>query len=388
MKKRLIPYGKQWITAEDIQAVADVLASDWITQGPTINEFEEAVARYCGARFAVAVSSGTAALHLAALAAEFGPGDEVITSPITFVASANCALYTGALPVFADIDEQTFCMDPVEVTYRITSKTKGIIPVHFAGHPCDMPALWEEASKKGITVIEDASHAIGASCESEGGRIMVGSCAHSHMAVFSFHPVKHITTGEGGMVTTNDEALYRKLITLRTHGITRDPELLTRDEGPWYYEMQSLGYNYRITDFACALGIKQLEKLDNFVQRRREIVQSYNEAFQSEEELILPLEKMGNRSSWHLYVVQLRTLDRLKVFNELRELGLGVNVHYIPVHLQPYFRDKFGYGEGDFPRAELYYSRVLTLPLYPGMSPDDVQYVIESVKRVLGHEGS
>jgi perosamine synthetase len=383
-----LPYGRHWITDEDIRAVTDVLSTDWITQGPKIAEFERAVAEFCGARFAVAVSSGTAALHLAALAAQFGPGDEVITTPITFVASANCALYTGAKPVFADIEIDSLNIDPVQVKKRLTAHTKGIIAVHFTGQPCDMPAIWNIAKDKGICVIEDASHAIGASYDDGGRSVMVGSCAHSHMTVFSYHPVKHITTGEGGMITTNDEALYNMLLMLRAHGITRDPELLTRNDGPWYYEMQNLGYNYRITDFACALGLKQLEKLEGFIERRREIARAYDDAFRKEEELVIPFEKNGFRSSWHLYVVQVKNLDRLKVFQNLRESGLGVNVHYIPVHFQPYYRDRFGYGAGDYPKAERYYSRAVTLPLYPGMSPKDVSYVISTVQQFLEHEKS
>jgi perosamine synthetase len=254
LDKRFIPYGRQSISEDDIAAVVEVLRSDWLTQGPVVERFERAVAEYCGARYAVAVANGTAALHLAALAAGFGPGDEVITSPITFVASANCIAYTGAKPAFADIDPRTYCIDPEQIRSRLTPATRGLIPVHFAGQPCDMAAIAEVARERGMVVIEDAAHAIGASYQVDGVTSKVGCCAHSDMTIFSFHPVKHITTGEGGMITTNNEDLYKKLLLLRTHGITRDPQLLSRSDGPWYYEQQVLGYNYRITDIQPQSG--------------------------------------------------------------------------------------------------------------------------------------
>lgn len=379
MTKRFLPYGRQSIDQDDIQAVLEVLQSDWLTQGPKVQEFEQAVADYCGVRFAVAVANGTAALHLAALAAGFGPGDEVITSPITFAASANCILYAGAKPIFADIDPVTYCLDIDEVRKKISSRTKGLIPVHFAGQPCDMAALYQIAGNRGLTVIEDAAHALGASYQVDGRTCKVGSCAHSDMTIFSFHPVKHITTGEGGIITTNSEELYQKLLLLRTHGITKDPARLSRDEGPWYYEMQQLGFNYRLSDIHGALGVSQFRKLDAFVQKRREIAASYQEAFGQEEELILPSERAAVRSSFHLYVLQFKTLDRSKAFARLWEKGLGVNVHYIPVHLQPYYVDRLGFKRGDFPKAEVYYDCAVTIPLFPAMSDDDVQYVIEVV---------
>ncbi|MNS11476.1 UDP-4-amino-4-deoxy-L-arabinose--oxoglutarate aminotransferase [compost metagenome] len=382
--RSFIPYGTQWIADDDVAAVVEALRSPWMTQGPLIEAFEQAIARFCGARYAVAVANGTAALHLAALAAGFGPGDEVITSPITFVASANCILYAGARPVFADIDPMTYCLDPRAVETQLSPATKGLIPVHFAGQPCDMPALHRLAKARGLTVIEDAAHAIGARYVYEGQSHQVGSCAHSDMTVFSFHPVKHITTGEGGVVTTNDPDLYQKLLRLRSHGITRDPALMDAPEGPWYYEMQDLGFNYRITDFQCALGLKQLERLDAFLERRLQIVASYDSAFREEEELIVPHVASGRVSAYHLYVIQLRSLSRLGVFNRLREKHLGVNVHYIPVHMQPYYRRTFGFDNGDFPVAEAYYDRTITLPLYPKMSDNDVAYVIEVVRETLG----
>ncbi|MHB1349613.1 MAG: UDP-4-amino-4,6-dideoxy-N-acetyl-beta-L-altrosamine transaminase [Desulfobulbaceae bacterium] len=379
MTKRFIPYGRQSISEEDIQAVVDVLRSDWLTQGPVVERFERTIADYCGARYAVAVANGTAALHLAALAAGFGPGDEVITTPITFVASANCIAYTGARPVFADIDPQSYCIDPEQIRRRLTSATRGVIPVHFAGQPCDMAAISTLASENGVIVIEDAAHAIGASYEINGHTYKVGSCSHSDMTIFSFHPVKHITTGEGGMITTNDTDLYEKLCLLRSHGITRDSRHLYQNDGPWYYEQHALGLNYRITDFQCALGLSQFGRLDKFVSRRREIASAYNDAFSACKELIAPQQQKGGNSSWHLYMLGFRTLDRKRVFEMLRAKGLGVNVHYIPVHLQPYYREKYGYALGGYPCAEEYYRRVVTLPLYPAMSDKDVHYVIGAV---------
>lgn len=379
MTDRFIPYGRQSISEEDIQSVVDVLRSDWLTQGPAVTHFERAIADYCGARYAVAVSNGTAALHLAALAADFGPGDEVITSPNTFVASANCIAYVGATPVFADIDPATYCIDPVQIRKRLNTKTKGIIPVHFSGQPCDMAATQSLAHEHELTVIEDAAHAIGASYEVDGQHYNVGSCAHSDMTIFSFHPVKHITTGEGGAITTNSTELYEKLCLLRTHGITKDPARLTRNDGPWYYEQQALGFNYRITDLQCALGASQLQRLDAFVERRRNIVDVYNQAFSASKELIIPAQRTSANSSWHLYMLGFHSLERSTVFDALRAKGLGVNVHYIPVHLQPYYRDRYGCADGDYPCAEGYYRRSLTLPLFPAMTDDDVRYVIESV---------
>jgi UDP-4-amino-4,6-dideoxy-N-acetyl-beta-L-altrosamine transaminase len=375
----LIPYSRQRLDEEDILAVVEALKSDWITQGPRIAEFEKKVADSCGARHAVAVSSGTAALHLACLAADIGPGDEVITSPITFVASANCALYVGARPVFADIRPDTYCIDPEEIKKKITGKTKAIIPVDFAGHPCEMDEINEIAGENGLIVIEDAAHSLGA--EYKGGK--VGALAD--MTIFSFHPVKHITTGEGGMIVTGNREFHEKLALLRTHGITRDVEkLLDKKHAahPWHYEMQDLGFNYRITDFQSALGISQMGKLDRFVKRRREIADIYNKAFAGIDEIITPAELPHCKSSYHLYPVQLRTKDRDRVFGRLREGGIGVNVHYIPVPLQPYYRKTFTYDEGDFPNAESYFGRCISLPCHQGMTDEEVEYVIDKVKRV------
>lgn len=380
MLNKFIPYGRQAIDQADIEYVINVLQSDWLTQGPSVSKFEDAVAKYCGARYAVAVSNGTAALHLAALAAGFGAGDEVITSPITFVASANCILYAGAQPVFADIDPDNYCIDPIQIESRLSEFSKGVIPVHFAGHPCDMGAISKIARENQLIVIEDAAHAIGASYTIDGKRYRVGSCSHSDMSIFSFHPVKHITTGEGGVVTTNCKDLYEKLLMLRSHGITRDPRLLKRNEGPWYYEMQTFGFNYRITDLQCALGISQLRKLDRFVQRRRDIVKQYNSNFSNDPRFIVPHENQNVFSSYHLYVLRFRSPLRLEIFDYLRQQGVGVNVHYIPVHFHPYYEKNFGDHRGEYPVAEAYYENVVTIPLFPGMTNSDVDYVISKVR--------
>jgi perosamine synthetase len=376
----MIPYSRHYIDEDDIEAVVEVLRSDWITQGPKIAEFEKGVADYCGAKFAVAVSSGTAALHLACMAAGISSGDEVITSPITFVASANCALYVGAKPVFADILPDTYCIDPAAVRGKISARTRAIITVDFAGHPCDMEQIDEIAKDNNIVVIEDAAHSLGA--EYKGRK--VGSLAD--MTTFSFHPVKHITTGEGGMIVTNDQTYYERLMLLRTHGITRDAEkFVYRDNVlmPWYYEMQDLGFNYRITDFQCALGISQMNKLNGFVQRRRQIAAAYDQAFREIDEIITPSELTGYKSAHHLYPVQFRALNRNRVFAALREKRIGANVHYIPVHLQPYYRNTFGYRGGDFPVAEGYFSRCVSLPVHQGMTSEDIKYVIDAVLTVV-----
>ena len=375
---KMIPYGRQWITKEDISAVVKVLKSDWITQGPKIAEFERTVAKYCGARYAVAVSSGTAALHVACLAAGIKQGDEVITSPVTFVASANCVLYCGGKPVFADIEEKTANIDAFEIEKKINKKTKAIIPVDFAGHPCDLDAILKIAKKRGLLVIEDAAHSLGAKYKGK----KIGGLAD--MTILSFHPVKHITTGEGGMVLTNDKKLYSRLLLYRTHGITRDPEELEDNHGAWYYEMKVLGYNYRITDIQCALGISQLKRLDYFVKRRREIAEIYKKELSSIKAIELPAEEDSCRSSYHLYVIRVKDkTKRAGIFQQLRTKGIMANVHYIPVHLHPYYRQNFGYKKGDFPIAEDYYQRAISLPIYPKMNLNQVKRIIIAVKDAL-----
>lgn len=375
-----IPYGRQWVDENDIKEVIKVLKSDWLTQGPKIKEFEDALCKYTGAKYSVVVSSGTAALNIACLAADIKGDDEVITSPITFVASVNCILYCGGKPVFVDIQKDTVNIDPEEVKKKIDSNTKAIIPVHFAGHPCDLEEIKRIAKKHDLLIIEDAAHALGA----EYKNIKVGSCRYSDMAILSFHPVKHITTGEGGAVLTNRKDLYEKLLLFRNHGITRDKKKMVKTDGPWYYEMQELGLNYRLTDLQCALGISQLKKIDKFIERRRDIVSIYNKELSGVDEIILPIEKPYVKSSWHIYYIRLRDSSRRRlIFKKLLKHGLGVQVHYIPVHLQPYYKEKFGYKVGDYLKAEDYYTSTITLPLYPKMTDNDIQYVIEVLNKVL-----
>jgi UDP-4-amino-4,6-dideoxy-N-acetyl-beta-L-altrosamine transaminase len=399
-----IPYSTQWIDEDDINAVIEVLKSDWLTQGPTIEKFEKALAQYCGAKYAIAVSNGTAALHLACLAAGIKYGDEVITSPITFVASANCILYCGGKPLFVDIDKDTYNIDPDKIKGKITSRTKAIIPVHFAGLPCDMEIIKKIADKYNLIIIEDACHALGAEYKSQRSKIgsqkiekekndwiKVGSCHHSAMAVFSFHPVKHITTGEGGAVITNSEELYGKLLLLRNHGITKNSSKFKvqnpKATGPWYYEMQDLGFNCRITDIQCALGLSQLKKINSFVARRREIAAIYNKTFKNLKYIKIPVVSETRKSAYHLYVVQIdfKKLgkSRSSIMNALKEEGIGTQVHYIPVHLQPYYRSRLGYKEKDYPVAEKYYSKALSLPLYPKMTVKEIKRVIYSITDVL-----
>ncbi len=387
-----VPYGRHAIDDADLSSVAAALQSDRITQGPRIEQFEEALAAAVGARYSVAVSSGTAALHLAALAAGIGPGDILLTSPITFVASANCALYCGAQPDFVDVDPLRVALDPEALEAylqkpRRAGRPRAVVPVHFAGHPADIERIAAIAKARGLIVIEDACHALGATwTDSAGTTHRVGDGSHAQMAVFSFHPVKHVTTGEGGAVTTNDRALRDRLRSLRSHGIERDPKLLRQREGPWYYEMQSLGYNYRITDFQCALGSSQLAKLDEFLARRREIAARYDSAFRGHP-LLEPLAQPArSRSAYHLYVLRLRgacASRRREVFDALLEAGMGVNVHYIPVSWQPYYQDRFGFRRGEFPHAEDYYRRAVTIPLYPALSDTQVTWVIDTVSSVV-----
>ncbi|MBN1824465.1 MAG: UDP-4-amino-4,6-dideoxy-N-acetyl-beta-L-altrosamine transaminase [Endomicrobiales bacterium] len=385
MKKKFIPYGHQWIGQDDIKAVVKALKSDWLTQGPLIKAFEDAVCKYTGAKYAVAVANGTAALHVACLAAGLGRGDEGITSPITFVASANCMALCGARPVLADIDPDTLNIDPGEVEKKVTERTKVLIPVHFTGRPCDMERISLIAKKRNIKVIEDAAHALGSQYRSGGRWMKVGSCEYSDMAILSFHPVKHITTGEGGMVLTNNKEYYEQLMIYRTHGITKSQDLLRNtDEGEWYYEMQKLGLNYRITDFQCALGIEQLKKLERFVAKRRELVKLYGDLLAGSDKFTLVKEPQDTRSSYHLFVIMLKNPDiRKQVYREMRSKGIGLQVHYVPVHLHPYYTDTFGYRHGDYPNAEKYYRAALTLPLFPAMTRKDAEYVVKTLNTAV-----
>lgn len=380
----MIGYGHQYIDDSDIEAVVNVLKSDYLTQGPFVSAFEKKICEITGAKYCVSVSNATAGLHIAVAALELGEGAEGITTPNTFLASSNCMVYNNIKPVFADIDPVSYNIDPMEIEKHISAKTKLLIPVHFAGLPCDMEKINTIAKKHNLHIIEDAAHAIG-SQYADGS--YVGNCKYSDMTVFSFHPVKTITTGEGGAVTTNDEKLYQKLCMLRSHGVTKDENLLTKNPGPWYYEMQSLGFNYRMTDMQAALGYSQLLKLDFFKKRRREVVAMYNKAFADMKYLKTPTEPESVSSCFHLYATQIDFValgkTRTQVMADLREKGIGTQVHYIPVPTQPFYKKTYGYKDGDYPKAEKYYEQELSLPLYPGLSDEDVNSVIKAVKEVV-----
>jgi UDP-4-amino-4,6-dideoxy-N-acetyl-beta-L-altrosamine transaminase len=384
----LIPYGRQSISEADIEAVAEVLRSDFLTQGPVVPAFEDAVASLCGARFGIAANSATSALHLACLALGVGPGDRVWTSPITFVASANAALYCGAQVDFVDIDERSYNMSPALLEEKLKQAAdagalpKAIVPVHLAGQSCDMAAIHAAANRYGVRIIEDASHAVGGTYR---GR-PVGSCEFSDIAVFSFHPVKIVTTGEGGMAMTNDPALAELMATDRTHGITRDPAKLQHtDVGPWHYEQQRLGFNYRMTDIAAALGLSQLTRIEEFLARRREIAAAYDTAF-ANLPLSCPWQDPETLSAWHLYIVRIdrRRVRRShrEVFDALRSDGIGVNLHYIPVYRQPYYR-KLGFGQGYCPNAEAYYAEAISLPMYPALTDEEQREVVAAVTKAV-----
>ncbi|HEY4365952.1 MAG TPA: UDP-4-amino-4,6-dideoxy-N-acetyl-beta-L-altrosamine transaminase [Steroidobacteraceae bacterium] len=384
----MIPYGRQSIDAADERAVLEVLRSDFLTQGPRVPRFEQAVSEYCGVPFAVAVNSATSALHIACLALGVGPGDRVWTSPNTFVASANCARYCGASVDFVDIDPATYNMSCTALAARLEQAAaegtlpKVVIPVHFSGLPCDMVRIHELAQHYGFFVVEDASHAIGARCADS----VIGDCRYSDIAVFSFHPVKIITTAEGGLATTRSADLARQLALFRSHGITRDPGELERDAAePWYYEQHCLGLNYRLTELQAALGISQLAHLEEWVARRHALADIYDREL-SGLPLILPQRTVGSRSALHLYVVQIDTartaLPRRALYDGLRERNIGVNVHYIPVHTQPYYQ-ALGFRSGQFPNSEAYYARCVSLPMYAGLSDADQQRVIVALHQVL-----
>lgn len=382
VRKTLLPYGHQSIEAEDIQAVVDVLHSDWLTTGPKVDEFEEAFAVRVGAKHAVGFSSGTAALHGAAFAAGLKPGDEAVTSPMTFAATANCVLYQGACPVFADVCPDTLNLDPEQVAARITNRTRAVLPVDYAGHPADLDPVLALAERHGLIVIEDACHALGASYK---GR-PAGSIAH--MTVFSFHPVKHLTTGEGGMVTTDRPDVAERLRRFRNHGISTEARQRQK-AGQWHYDMVALGFNYRLTDVACALGLSQLRRLDANLARRREIAARYTEAFRNIRGIVPPSVRSEVNPAWHLYPIRLDLAefkaDRTQVFRALRAENIGVNVHYIPVHLHSYYREQFGYQGGEYPIAEQAYERLISLPMFHGMNDEDVKDVIEAVRKVASH---
>jgi perosamine synthetase len=380
VRSTLLPYGRQSIEEDDIQSVVDVLRSDWLTTGPKVGEFEEAFAVRVGAKHAVGFSSGTAALHGAGFAAGLKPGDEAITTPMTFAATANCVLYQGATPVFADVSADTLNLDPEKVAAQITPRTRAIIPVDYAGHPADLDAILNLAARHGLLVIEDSCHALGA--EYHGRR--VGSIAD--MSVFSFHPVKHLATGEGGMVTTDRADLAESLRRFRNHGISSDARQ-RQAEGQWHYEMVLLGFNYRLTDIACALGLSQLKKLETNLARRREIADCYTRAFRNLGGVLVPTVRPNVNPAWHLYPIRVNparlNAGRAQVFRALRAENIGVNVHYIPVHLHPYYREQLGCRSGEYPVAEAAYEQLISLPMFHGMSDRDVEDVIAAVGKVL-----
>lgn len=369
-----ISYGRQSLDEEDIQAVIDTLRSPNLTQGPKIEEFEQAIANYVGTKYAVAFCNGTAALHGACYAAGIGEGDEVITSPITFAASANCVRYVGGTVVFADIDETTYNIDPNEIRKNITPQTKAIIPVDFTGQPVDIDEIMAIAKEHNLVVIEDSAHSLGATYK---GR-KVGTTAH--MTMFSFHPVKPITTAEGGIIVTNDEEYYKKLLRFRSHGIEQVP--YSAEKGGWFYEMTDLGYNYRMTDLQAALGVSQMKKLDVFIERRQEIAKFYTETLQHVEGIILPKQLEQTQSGWHLYMIQLQTANRKQVFDAMRAANIGVHVHYIPVYWHPYY-EKLGYKRGLCPVAEAWYEKALTLPIHPGLTNEEITRIIQALKEAV-----
>jgi UDP-4-amino-4,6-dideoxy-N-acetyl-beta-L-altrosamine transaminase len=383
----MIPYGKQDINQNDIDSVIAVLKSDFLTQGPQVPLFEKSVADYCGSEFGVAVNSATSALHIACLALELGEGDWLWTSPNTFVASANCGLYCGAQVDFVDIDPQTYNLCVVALEQKlIEAKTKNklpkiVIPVHFAGQSCDMKRIHELSQQYGFKITEDASHAI-------GGKYLeqpVGNCRYSDITVFSFHPVKIITTAEGGLATTNQAELAEKMQLLRSHGIARNPDLMTKNDGGWYYEQIDLGFNYRMTELQAALGVSQMQRLDDFVATRHQLQQRYHELLK-DLPIILPYQDKDSYSALHLYPIQLEldkiTKTHFQVFDELRQNDLGVNLHYIPVHIQPYYQN-MGFRQGDFPNAESYYSRAISILMFQGLSFEMQDQVVDSIKKVL-----
>lgn len=386
----LIPYGRHDIQPEDIEAVLEVMSSDWLTQGPVLPRFEQAVADYCGAAHGVAVNSATSALHIACLALGLGEGDWLWTSPITFVASANAGLYCGARVDFVDIHPQTYNMSVEALTAKLEQAKrdgtlpKVVMPVHFAGQPCDMPVIAELARCYGFRIIEDASHALGA----RYGGTKVGACVHSDITIFSFHPVKIITTAEGGLATTNDPRLARHMERLRSHGITRDSTEMDRDpDGPWYYQQIELGFNYRMTEMQAALGLKQLERLETYVARRNELAWQYDQALAGLP-VVTPWQIPDSWSARHLYPVRIKPearCTRREVFDELRAQGIGVNVHYIPVYLQAYY-ERFGFKKNMCPEAELFYRSAISLPIYPKMSQHQQAYVVETMSSLFEHK--
>lgn len=381
-----IPYGRQNITEEDINEVIRVLKSDYLTQGPEVARFEEAFAAYIGSKYAVAVSNGTAALHLCAMAMDVKPGDKVITTPITFAASANCVRYCGGEVVFADIDPQTYLLDITAVEKILEESPKGtfkgIIPVDFAGRAVNLEAYRKLADKYGLWIIEDACHAPGGHfVDSKGEKQFCGNGNFAELAIFSFHPVKHIAAGEGGMITTNDKSLYERLMFLRTHGITKNPDWMYENHGGWYYEMVELGYNYRITDFQCALGLSQLKRADEGLTRRREIAAMYYETLK-ELPQIMGQSGIVDGHAYHLYIIEVE--KRLELYNFLRRNYIFAQVHYIPNHLQPYYKG-LGWKKGDLPEAEKYYDHCLSIPMFPSFTNTEQNFVVQLIQKFLNN---
>ena len=374
---KFIPYGHQWIDEEDIEEVVKVLRSDWITTGPKIDELENALCRYIGCRYAVAVNSGTSALDIAVQTLNLPKGSEVITTPFTFAATSNSLLYNNITPVFADIEKDTRNINPDEIKKKITEKTRCIIYVDYAGHPCDIGEIKEIADEFDLYLIEDACHAIGAEYKAK----KIGNFAD--MTIFSFHPVKHITTGEGGAVVTNNEDFYEKLQMLRNHGIDKSALDRFGPKAGWAYDMRSLGRNYRLTDFQAALGISQLNKLDAFIKRREVIVNKYNKAFEDASELDTPIVKSSVKSAWHIYTILLNAINRDTFFIMMRERNIGVNVHYIPIYRFSYYQEHFNNNPKDFPVTEDVFSKIITLPLFPEMKDDEIGFVIENTKYAI-----
>lgn len=387
-----IPYGRQNITDKNIDAVVNVLKSDYLTQGPKVPEFEQTIKDNCDVQHALAMNSATSALHVACLALGVGEGDRVWTTPITFVASANCALYCGAVVDFVDIDPQTYNLSVESLEKKLESAKKQdklpkvVIPVHLCGQPCDMEAIYKLSQEYGFSIIEDASHAIGGSYQNKP----IGNCQYSDITIFSFHPVKIITTAEGGVATTNSDKLAQKMDLLRSHGITRDTDLMThKPDGPWYYQQIDLGFNYRMTEMQAALGVSQIERLQSITESRHKIAERYNEKLASLP-VITPFQIQESYSGLHLYVIRLK-LDEIKpthleVFNSLRAANIGVNLHYIPVHLQPYYQKHFDFQIGDFPQAEQYYKEAISLPLYPDLTKEQQDYIVETLEGILKND--
>ena len=381
IRKKFLPYGTQSFDQKEIDEIIDTLKSDWVTTGPKMRLFEDKFKDHVGSKYAIAVNSGTAALHISTSCINIKPGDEVITTPFTFVASANCVVYRGGTPIFADIKKDTYNVDPIEIKKKITSKTKAIIPVDFAGQPCDYDEICEIAEENNLFIIEDAAHAV----DSEYKGRKIGNI--SDLTTFSFHPVKNITTAEGGMVTTNNDELYEKMLMFRTHGITKDAVNRFGKSGGYYYDMQYLGFRYNLSELHASLGIQQLNKLESFQKRRHEVVKIYNRELHNIPEITLPYVKKDIKHTWHLYVIQIDyeklTIDRDYMFKALREENIGVNVHYIPVHYHSYYINNYHLSKGMFPIVEELFPKILTIPLFPRMTDDDVYDVINALEKLI-----